>query len=137
MKRPGRWIGVPCTLGLALAMIIGATDSPPAWSQDKPAKQESKEKPAARKKARGRLPRYFAKVVTQKQREDIYEIQARFAARIDELQKQIDELIRQRDQEVEAVLSSDQLAEVRKLREEAKKRQAARRRKSSQTKQPQ
>ncbi len=137
MKRLGRWIDVPCTLGLALAMIIGALESSPAWSQEKPANQESQEKPAARKKARGRLPRYFAKVVTQQQREDIYEIQARFAARIEELQKQIDALIRQRDQEVEAVLSSEQLAEVRKLREEAKKRQAARRRKSSETKQPQ
>ncbi len=137
MKRPGRWTVVPCAVGLALTMIGGAMNSRSAWSQEKPAKQESQEKPAARKKARGRLPRYFAKVVTQQQREDIYEIQARFAARVEELQKQIDALIRQRDQEVEAVLSSEQLAEVRKLREEAKKRQAARRRKSSETKQPQ
>lgn len=85
------------------------------------------EQKATKKKPRGRLPAYFAKVVTQQQREDIYEIQARYNAQIEELQKQIDELVAKRDQEVEGVLSAEQLAEVKKMREEAKKRRTARR----------
>lgn len=74
---------------------------------------------------------YFGKVVTQQQREDIYEIQARFAVQIEQLRKQMEELIRKRDAEVEGVLTAEQLAEVKKLKSEAKKRRMAGRRKSS------
>ncbi len=113
-------------------LLTGLTCTPASACSLQPASptaQDAPQKPP-RKKSRGRLPMYFSKVVTQQQREDIYEIQARFAAKIDELQTQIDKLIQERDQEVESVLSTEQLAEVKKLRDDAKKRRMARRNKS-------
>ena len=92
--------------------------------------EPSSAKPKTRKKSRGRLPAYYAKVVNQKQREDIYEVQARYATMIADLQKQIDELASKRDQEVQAVLSDSQLAEIQKLKDEAKARRTARRTKT-------
>ena len=64
------------------------------------------------KKPRGRLPAYFAAVVTTKQRETIYEIQATFNAQIEELRQQIATLEAQRNKDVDAVLSPDQMAET-------------------------
>lgn len=82
-----------------------------------------------RAKPRGRLPNYYAAVVSQAQREKIYGIQAKYTDRIEELQKQLDALKNQRDDEVEAVLTPDQLAKVVEAREAAtakrkKKREA-------------
>ncbi len=118
---------------LPMAMVVAATgvcSATPLTAQEKEAAKADESKPA-RKKARGRLPMYFGKVVTQQQREDIYEIQARFAVQIEQLRKQMEELIRKRDAEVESVLTAEQLAEVKKLKAEAKKRRMAGRRKSS------
>ena len=78
--------------------------------------------PAPAKKARGRLPAYYGKVVTDKQREDIYAIQAKFNEQIAELQKQLADLTTQRDTEVEKVLTDDQKAEVARLKNERKAR---------------
>ncbi len=73
---------------------------------------------------RGRLPTYFSRVVDTTQREKIYEIQGGYSAQIAALQKQIDELVKKRDTEVDAVLSPEQMANVSKLRDEAKSRRA-------------
>ena len=49
----------------------------------------------AAKKPRGRLPAYYGKVVTDKQREQIYEIQAKFNEQIAKLQQQLDHAVDQ------------------------------------------
>ena len=77
-------------------------------------KTEAGKKP--RKKPRGRLPTYFSRVVTEKQRSEIYDIQAKYADQIAALKKQLDELAETRDTEVDKVLSDEQRAEVTKLR---------------------
>ncbi len=74
-----------------------------------------------------RLPNYYARVVTDDQREQIYEIQEKHASTIDELQKQLDEAIAARDKEVEAILTPDQLARVKEYEQEAQSRREARR----------
>lgn len=85
--------------------------------------QEDAKKPAATKKVakkpRGRLPSYFAAVVSQKQREEVYTIQAKYSKQLADLQKQIAELKAQMTKEVDAVLTPEQLEEVNKKREEA------------------
>ena len=77
----------------------------------------AKAKPSAEKKEqpkfRGRLPMYYGDVVSQKQREQIYGIQAKYADQIEQLQKQLDELKASRDAEVEAVLTPEQQAKVK------------------------
>ncbi len=71
---------------------------------------------------RPRLPMYYAKVVDEKQRQKIYDIQKKYHPKIAELQKQLEQLIAQRDAEIEAVLTPEQKAEIEKLRQEASQR---------------
>lgn len=110
-------------LGLLVALAV-LVASPSFGQRSKTA--DTPKKPAAAKKASGRLPTYFASVVTQKQREEIYQLQADYQSQLDDLQAQMDALIAERDREIDAVLSAEQLAEVTKKREEAKKRRAER-----------
>ena len=117
---------VPCLLALVLAAgrnFAVAQDEPTA-----PAASETK-KPAP-KKITGRLPNYFSSVVTSSQRQEIYGLQAKYNSQIELLQKQIAELIAERDEAVDGVLSEEQLAEVNKKREAAKARRASRSRRS-------
>lgn len=78
-----------------------------------------------------RVPNYFAQLgLSEAQRESIYKIQAKHQARIDALEKQLEELRAQSLKECEAVLTADQkkmLAERRASAAEsrAKKRAAA------------
>ena len=71
---------------------------------------------------RPRLPMYYAKVVDEKQRQKIYDIQRKYHPQIAALQKQLEQLIAQRDAEIEAVLTPQQKAEIEKLRQEAAQR---------------
>ena len=75
---------------------------------------------------RGRLPNYYAQVVDQKQREEIYRIQGEYASKIAELRAKLDALTQERDEKVAAVLSTDQLKKVEELREAAKAKRAER-----------
>lgn len=71
------------------------------------------------KKAKGRLPPYYAGVVSDQQRQTIYAIQEKYGAQITALQEQISALTRQRDAEIEGVLTPEQRAKVRELQEAA------------------
>ena len=85
--------------------------------------QEGEKKPAAEKKEakkpRGRLPAYFSTVVTSKQREEVYTVQAKYSKQLEDLEKQIAALRAEMLKEVDAVLTPEQLAEVKKKRNEA------------------
>lgn len=105
-----------------VAMFIGSqvsTDDTRAQDDAKPAvKAEAKKTP---KKPRGRLPNYYSKVVTSEQREEIYKLQATYNAQIEELQKQIVDVTKKRDEEVRGVLSPEQQKQVDELTAAAKK----------------
>jgi hypothetical protein len=73
----------------------------------------------AAKKAKGRLPPYFAQVVTEKQRTDIYKIQKTYEEQIDALEAQLKTLQTQRDTEMEGLLSAEQKQKLDKLRADA------------------
>lgn len=79
-----------------------------------------------RAKPRGRLPNYFAAVVDGTQRETIYSIQAKYAKQVEDLQRQLEELKTTRDQEVDAVLTPEQLEAVNAKRAEAAAKRKAR-----------
>jgi hypothetical protein len=73
------------------------------------------------KKGAGRLPMYYAKVVDKEQRTKIVAIQDEYAAKIEPLQRQIDDLIKERDGKVAAVLTPEQQKRIDELKSAAQK----------------
>lgn len=112
---------------LLLATVLalpGAAQEPPK----KPAVQPPA-KPAVTKqetnKPKGRLPAYFGKVVSQKQREEIYAIQAKYNEEIDKLKEQLEELTTKRDTEVEQVLTDEQRTEIAQMKNARRSRSSS------------
>jgi hypothetical protein len=124
MKVESRKRLVAAVVSFCLAAFLASAGGSTACGQD-----SAEAKPAVEKKApakpRGRLPMYYAPVVSEKQREQIYAIQAKYADQIEQLQKQLDELKERRDGEVEAVLSPEQLAKVKQARDAAAAKRSA------------
>lgn len=114
---------------LPLALALGLLSSPVLSQETDPAEKPAAEAPAekkpAPKKPRGRLPAYYAKVVTAAQREEIYSIQGQYQEQIDALMKQLAEIEAKRDAEVAAVLTPEQQKQVAEMVEEARQRRAA------------
>jgi hypothetical protein len=129
---------------LAVALVQTASAAQPGSSQNKSAAQpEAAAAPASspsspvgekapskadkeKKKAGGRLPAYFADVVDEGQRKQIYSIQEEFTPRLDALRKQLEQLTTERDAKIDALLKPEQKAKIQAKREEA----AAKRKKS-------
>ena len=129
MKRESQWNLImgwlaPVLVGLALASCAVAqapkSDAVPA-------------KAAKAKKTRGRLPAYYGKVVTDKQRQQIYAIQAKYQTEIVKLKQKLVDLITKQKSEIEGVLTEQQRDEIQQLRS---KRKSARVAKSSSAKPP-
>lgn len=120
-------------LGTAtLLTVVGLLFPPPeAVGRGEPVSQatlmqeESKAESKARRGPR-RLPLYYARVVSSEQRERIYEIQAEYAEEIQVIENELKKKMSERDQAVQAVLSVEQLDEVKRWISEAKKRRAQR-----------
>lgn len=117
--------GVRRNAGVGIFLLCAVLLAGPSLGQQATGGDAAK-KEATVKKAAGRLPTYFAAVVSQKQRESIYKLQADYEAQLEKLQAQLEALIADRDREVDAVLSAEQLAEVTKKRDEAKKKREER-----------
>lgn len=138
------WV-VPVMLGLSMTSVAVGWQQQPANGESASAepasvKTESGETVSTettesaksiRPAPRGRLPAYFSAVVTQKQRETIYRIQARIGAEIEQLRAKIAALETARDAEVDGVLTAEQLAEVNKKRLAAERRRQERAAKSA------
>lgn len=92
-----------------------------------PADGKSDEAKVAKKRAepRGRLPAYFGEVVSNDQREKIYDIQAKYLMQIGKLQDEIAKLEESREKDVLAVLTEEQMAKVKQLQNDAKAKRAA------------
>jgi hypothetical protein len=99
----------------------------PIVAQQKPAAEETSNESPERAPVRGRLPAYFSAIVTSQQREKIYLIQQRYDQQLDELRMQVEQLISERDRELDAVLTAEQLAIVQQKRADAQKRREMRR----------
>jgi len=120
---------VPVVAAVLIALFVG-TQIPvePTGAQDE-AKPAATKKVA--KKPRGRLPNYYAKVVDQTQRKEIYAVQAKYTEEIGVLRKQIEELTAKRDAEVREVLTEEQRKEVDALSEAARKKAEENRKKKT------
>src|SRR5437868_9045369 len=104
-----RAVGVGSSLAAVLALAAaGATLN----AQEPRTKAATKsDAPAAKKKndPSRSVPNYFGQVgLTDEQRETIYKIQGKHQARIDELERQIDEIQAQMLRECEGVLTDTQ-----------------------------
>lgn len=130
------WSGVWLSVLAAMVLLVGqpaAAQQPPA---DGPAAQAAPDKSESEMKEpefRGRLPAYFAAVVTDKQRQEVYKIQAEYHKKISALMKEVEKLTAERNKKVDGVLTPEQLAEVNKKRQEAAARRQARRSSSQST----
>lgn len=119
-----RWNGLSTISRLGDASRRGGIQEPSG--QDEQSQDESLTAEERLKKYRGRLPNYFGKVINSEQRDQIYAIQAKYNEQIAALEMQIEKLSAERDQQVEAVLTPEQLAEITKMRDEAKARRQTR-----------
>ncbi|MCO6459458.1 MAG: hypothetical protein J5I93_29450 [Pirellulaceae bacterium] len=123
--RPARFRIRHLLLALALALsalawhVVGVT-AQEAEPAAKPAVVKTE-----RAKPRGRLPAYYARVVSATQREKIYDIQAKFDEQLKMLEEQLAALVSQRDSEVEAVLTAEQKQQIAAFEAEAKARRGA------------
>ena len=81
---------------------------------------------SARAEPRGRLPSYFAQVVTPQQKEQVYQAQSEYEQQIDELEAKIEALEKKRDEAVRALLTAEQRKQVDQLAAAAKAKRAER-----------
>ncbi len=111
-------------LAIALA-TTGAAQEPPKKGAAAPPAKSAASEAKDRKKLRGRLPAYFGKVVSDKQRKEIYEIQSKYNEQIGKLKEQLVSLTSTRDSEVAKVLTDEQRAEIAKLKEARRSRRGS------------
>ncbi len=95
-------------LGLLVGLLVlsgGAVGQDP--KKDKDDKAAKKDEPTT--KVKGMLPQNWGKIgLDDKQKQEIYKIQAKYNEEIDKLEARIKELRTTRDKEMKAVLSDDQ-----------------------------
>jgi len=119
-------------LGLVLVLAISALLLAPnhtllrAQPPAEATQDEAAATPKKQKKPRGRLPLFFSKIVSGDQREEIYDIQAKYAPEMDALVEQMVALRNQMQEEIKSILTSKQIKRLAELRKEAKQRRAER-----------
>lgn len=107
-------------LAVALATSPLASFAAPAEGEaEKPAKKAAAKQPGVR------MPPHFASVVTEEQREKILAIQEEFASQLREKRQELKAVVEKRDAAVMKLLKPEQRKHVEQAREEAKARRAA------------
>jgi Spy/CpxP family protein refolding chaperone len=106
-------------LSLALLMPLALTGIESVRGADEP---KSKAEAKTKAPAKGRLPQYYSKAdVDEKQKAEIYKIQADYEAQIDKLTAELTALKAKRDAEIRAVLTKEQQKKLDAAIEDAKK----------------
>jgi Spy/CpxP family protein refolding chaperone len=72
-------------------------------------------------RAKGRLPNYYAEVVTEKQREEIYKIQEEYKAKIDAAKAQLETLTKERNDKISTILTAEQKKKIDEAAAKTKK----------------
>jgi hypothetical protein len=107
-------------LTLALATSPLAIFAAPATGEaEKPAKKVAAKQPGVR------LPPHFASVVTEEQREKILAVQEEYASQLREKRQELKAVVEKRDAAIMKLLKPEQRKQVEQAREEAKARRAA------------
>jgi hypothetical protein len=104
-----------CVVGSAFGLICG----PSLLAQKVEGKAAAPDK-AKEAKSYKRLPAYFGDIVDGSQKEKIYALQEKWGKQIDELAEQVKALQKQRDDEIEGVLTAEQKVKLEKTRADAK-----------------
>jgi len=79
------------------------------------------------KKFARRLPNFYGEVVNEKQKADIYEIQASYFQVIESLKLRLQKLEEERNAQIEAILTADQKAHIESKAKAASEKRAAKR----------
>jgi hypothetical protein len=119
-------VTVLCVVLSAAALVLSS--SPLSIGQEKKAEKAPKTEKTEKKAAKGRLPPYYADIVSGEQREKIYAIQAKYDDQVKELNAQLAALAKKINDEIEEVLTDEQKEKVKAAREAAvaaKKKKAA------------
>jgi hypothetical protein len=111
-RRVGRCVVAFSASLLGVWLMLAGMD---LWAQSK----------GDKKKAAGRLPAYYGQVITDKQRDAIYTIWNKYDADIDRLEAQIKDMKTKRDAEIDDLLTDEQKARIKQLRDEEKARDEA------------
>ena len=93
-------------VALAAAFAVPALILPAAAQKGDAAQGVRKQ--VNKKAAKGRLPAYYATIVDDRQRQEIYGIQAEYHARIEALRAELEALVNERDEKIRGVLSPAQ-----------------------------
>jgi hypothetical protein len=102
---------------MALAAAFMVVEQPRSLGADAPVKK-------VLSKRRGRLPAYYAAVVTDEQREKIYQIQEEYRPKIAALNAQLKALKKEQDDKITALLTATQKKQIAEAAAEAKKEPA-------------
>lgn len=97
-----------------------------------PAMLAAQDDPSSRAEPRGRLPSYYAQVITPQQKEQVYQAQAEYEQQIDALEAKIEALEKKRDDAVRALLTAEQRKQVDQLAAVAKAKRDERKAKEKQ-----
>ncbi|MCC6126548.1 MAG: hypothetical protein IT426_16430 [Pirellulales bacterium] len=73
---------------------------------------------------KSRLPNYYADVVTEKQRDEIYKIQEAYKPKIDALKTQLEALNKEMNEKITAVLTAEQKKKIADAADAAKAKRA-------------
>ena len=111
----------------SLLMFVVFTGGYDVSAQGSGTSEEAAGTSRAETRRRRPLPAYYGKIgVTDEQREQLHAIQDRYHQQIDALQQQIRQLIRERDAEMEKLLTPGQKLRLQELRQEARERSRTR-----------
>lgn len=109
-----RYLKCSTPLAALLVALLTVGSWQPLSAQDAAAPAKSRAKP------RGRLPAYYAQVVSNVQREQIYKIQQGYSTQIEALEAQLKELQAKMQGEIRGVLTTEQQKKVDELTEAAR-----------------
>jgi hypothetical protein len=109
------------------AAIVRGADDPKTGGPATPkaAAKDSTDDPEMKKDFKGRLPRNFAKLVSDSQKKKIYQIESDYAPKLKALRDQLSALTAQEDQEIRAVLTPEQVKKLDELTAESKAKRNA------------
>ncbi len=144
MKRVASALLIALLLGMVSSVYAqsdtGSTDAPKQNTTDTPKygpvfQLETKDQASGEgfrgmkveKKFTRRLPNFYREVISDSQRDKVYEIQAAYFGPVQMLTLRLDRLTAERDAQIEAVLTAEQKKKVEALRKESTARSAERR----------
>ncbi|QGJ70944.1 Hypothetical protein PBC10988_26470 [Planctomycetales bacterium 10988] len=97
---------------VAMLGVLGMVILPGFTQEKETASPAMTAKDSKESSFRGRLPNYYSRVVSHKQRQEIYRLQHEYHQQLAPLYAKIAALKAERDKKIEAVLTPDQLTEV-------------------------